>query len=129
MKKVLNIIILITLLLLIPANSVKASNGSIVESYINNISADISEATTGGTASSTTTIIEIVNRVLGFLQITTAILVVIIIASTGFRYIVETPEVKGDIKKTMTPVIIGIIFVFFATSIAKFFVGIFSSSN
>ena len=48
------------------------------------------------------------------------------VAVTGFRYIVETPEVKGELKKNMFPIIVGIILVFFATSIAKFFIGIFN---
>ena len=48
------------------------------------------------------------------------------IAVTGFRYIIETPEIKGELKKNMFPIIVGIILVFFATSIAKFFIGIFN---
>ena len=68
----------------------------------------------------------IVGKILSYLQVGTALLTVIIIASIGFRYIVETPEVKGDIKKSMFPIVTGIIFVFFATSIAKFFMGLFS---
>lgn len=63
--------------------------------------------------------------ILTFLQIVSGIAAVIMIAVSGFRYIVETPEVKGEIKKTMLPIVIGIILVFFAVSIAKFFLGIF----
>ena len=64
------------------------------------------------------------NTILTFLQILSGITAVVMIAITGFRYIVETPEVKGELKKNMVPIVIGILLVFFAVSIAKFFLGI-----
>lgn len=68
-------------------------------------------------------------NVLKFLQIASAIAAVIMIAVTGFRYIIESPEVKAELKKNMLPIIIGIVLVFFATSIARFFIGIFSNNQ
>lgn len=65
------------------------------------------------------------NTILTFLQILSGITAVVMIAITGFRYIVETPEVKGELKKNMLPIVIGIVLVFFAVSIAKFFLGMF----
>ncbi len=65
------------------------------------------------------------DTILTFLQIVSGIAAVIMIAISGFRYIVETPEVKGELKKNMVPIVIGIILVFFAASIAKFFLGMF----
>ena len=65
------------------------------------------------------------NSILTFLQILSGITAVIMIAITGFRYIVETPEVKGELKKNMLPIVVGIVLVFFAVSIAKFFIGMF----
>ena len=67
------------------------------------------------------------DTILTFLQIVSGIAAVIMIAISGFRYIVETPEVKGEIKKTMLPIVIGIILVFAAVSIAKFFLGMFKN--
>ncbi len=69
----------------------------------------------------------VVNRLLGFLQVASALLAVVMIAATGFRYIMETPEMKNELKKSMIPIIVGILLVFFAASIAKFFIGIFSA--
>lgn len=72
---------------------------------------------------------DIGNKILTFLQILSGIAAVVMIAITGFRYIVETPEVKGELKKNMVPIVIGIILVFFAVSIAKFFLGIAGSGK
>ena len=75
----------------------------------------------------TTPFITLGDTILTFLQIISGIAAVIMIAISGFRYIVETPEVKGEIKKTMLPIVIGIILVFAAVSIAKFFLGMFKN--
>ena len=80
---------------------------------------------TGDPIDGTENLTNVAGRILTFLQIASGIAAVIMIAVTGFRYIVETPEVKGELKKNMFPIIVGIILVFFATSIAKFFIGIF----
>ena len=84
-----------------------------------------SKAGSGG-IEGTDKLTEVAGRILTFLQIASGVAAVIMIAVTGFRYIVETPEVKGELKKNMFPIIVGIILVFFATSIAKFFIGIFN---
>ncbi len=68
------------------------------------------------------------NKILTFLQILSGIAAVVMIAVTGFRYIIETPEVKGELKKNMLPIVVGIVLVFFAASIAKFFLGMFQNS-
>ena len=72
---------------------------------------------------------KVVATLLGFLQIASALIAVVMIAVTGFRYIIETPEMKNELKKSMVPIIAGILLVFFAVSIAKFFVGMFEGSN
>ena len=78
-------------------------------------------------ANSVTTFTNLGDTILTFLQILSGITAVVMIAITGFRYIVETPEVKGELKKNMLPIVIGIILVFFAASIAKFFLGMFKA--
>lgn len=77
---------------------------------------------TNGTGKMTT----VVGNLLGFLQIASGLIAVVMIAATGFRYIIETPEMKNELKKSMIPIIVGILLVFFATSIARFFISIFS---
>ena len=63
---------------------------------------------------------QVVNRFLGYLRIIVALFLVITVATTGYHYIVATPEVRGDIKKRMLPMIIGTILIFSAISIAMF---------
>lgn len=67
---------------------------------------------------------EIIAKLLGFLQVATGLISVIVIATTGYSYIVTTPpDLKGEMKRKMLPVILGLILVFSAVSIAKFIVG------
>ncbi len=73
--------------------------------------------------------LSVVNKILGFLQIASALVAVVMIAVTGFRYIMETPDMKNELKKSMVPIIVGLLLVFFATTIAKFFVNIFQTGD
>lgn len=66
----------------------------------------------------------IVGRLLGFLQIASGLVAVLMLAVTGFNYIIATPDVKDEMKKKMLPIIIGIILVFGAVSFAKFIMGV-----
>ena len=69
---------------------------------------------------STKSLKQVANRFLGFLRIVSALILVIILGTTGYEYIVATPDVRGEIKKKMLPIILGIILVFAAVSIAEF---------
>ena len=63
-------------------------------------------------------------KLLGFLQVASALMSVLVIAFTGFQYIVSADaEMKNEMKKKMLPIIIGLILVFFATSITTFLLG------
>ncbi len=67
----------------------------------------------------------VASKVLTFLQIASGVFAIIMIAVTGFRYIVETAaDVRKELKNGMLPIIVGILLVFFATSIAKFIVNV-----
>lgn len=74
----------------------------------------------------TTGITDVASRILTFLQIISGVFAIIMIAVVGFNYIVETPDAKAELKKKMLPIIIGILLVFFATSIAKFLINMFN---
>ena len=65
----------------------------------------------------------VVNRLLGFLRIISGLVLVLVLGTTGYKYIVATPEIKGELKKRMLPVILGIILVFSAVTIAGFILG------
>ena len=65
-----------------------------------------------------------INSLLGFLQVASGIISVVVIAFTGFQYIIaSTPDMKEEIKKKMLPLVIGMVLVFGAASIAKFILG------
>lgn len=68
-------------------------------------------------------------KFLGFLQVTSAFLTIIVLAFTGFDYIVGTPEVKKDILNKMFPLVLGLVILFSAVSIAKFFLTSFDKNS
>ena len=66
----------------------------------------------------------IIRKLLGFVRVASALMSILVIAFTGFQYIVAADaEVKNEIKKKMLPIIIGLILVFSATSITTFLLG------
>lgn len=65
-----------------------------------------------------------IGKLLGFLQVASGLVAVLMIAIVGFNYIVSTPDVKDEMKKKLLPIIIGIVLVFGATSIARFIIGV-----
>ena len=68
----------------------------------------------------------IVQKFLSALRILSVLLLIVIIASTGFRYITATTaDIKGEIKNTMFPIIMGLIIVFGAVEIAGFILSAF----
>ena len=65
-----------------------------------------------------------VGKLLGFLQVASGLVAILMIAIVGFNYIISTPDVKEEMKKKMLPIIIGIVLVFGAVSVAKFILGV-----
>lgn len=102
-----------------PHNVVMAAGGA--TSVLDNVEAD-----QGAAAGATTKLTQIVNKLLGFLQVASGLIAVLMIAITGFNYIVSTPEVKNEMKTKMLPIIIGVVLVFGAVSVARFIIGTFS---
>lgn len=58
-------------------------------------------------------------RVIGLIQIASAVLAVILIAVFGFKFIMGSANEKADYQKSFIPLIVGLVVVFAATSIAK----------
>ncbi len=124
-SKVLLVLMLITCVaVMMPQTIVKAGEAKAGVDVIEGVTID---PDSGSDTEAKTQMSNVVNRLLGFLQVASALLAVVMIAATGFRYIMETPEMKNELKKSMIPIIVGILLVFFAASIAKFFIGIFSA--
>ena len=81
----------------------------------------------GAASGAASTLTTVVNRLLGFLQVASGLVAVLMIAITGFNYIVSTPEVKNEMKSKMLPIIIGILLVFGAVSVARFIISTFAN--
>ena len=61
--------------------------------------------------------------ILGFFQIASALTSVIMFAFLGFKMLLEpSPETKKDVREKFKPIILGIVVVFGATSIARFII-------
>lgn len=71
----------------------------------------------------------VVSKILGFIQIASGLLSIVMIAWTGFRYIIETPEMKNELKKSLIPIVVGFLLVFMASTIAKFVIGMFENNG
>ena len=82
------------------------------------------EAKKADPTEASTDLATVIGKLLGFLQVASGIVAVLMIAIVGFNYIISTPEVKDEMKKKMLPIIIGIVLVFGATSVAKFLIGV-----
>ena len=69
----------------------------------------------------------VIGKLLNFLQIASGLVAVLMIAIVGFGYILaSTSDMKKEMKDKGLPIIVGIVLVFGATSIAKFFIGVAS---
>lgn len=62
---------------------------------------------------------EMAGKVLGLIQIASAVAAVILIAVFGFKFIMGSANEKADYQKSFVPLIVGVVVVFAATSIAK----------
>ena len=68
---------------------------------------------------------KVIGTLLNFLQIASGLVAVLMIAIVGFNYILATSsDMKKEMKEKALPIIIGIVLVVGATSIAKFFIGV-----
>ena len=71
------------------------------------------------TGAETTKLTELAGKVLGLIQIASAVAAVILVAVFGFKFIMGSANEKADYQKSFIPLIIGVVVVFSATSIAK----------
>ena len=84
-----------------------------------------STSTVSGIEKNATGIVTIIKVLLSFLQVASALVSILVIAFTGFNYIMASDaDMKSEMKKKMLPLIIGLICVFSASSIASFLIGV-----
>lgn len=69
----------------------------------------------------------IAGKVLGLIQVASAVLTVVLIAVFGFKFIMGSANEKADCQKSFVPLIVGVVVVFAATSIAKLLFSTFTN--
>ena len=113
MKKSLKILATIVVaLLLIATFSQVAFAATTPEGIVDSITPNTSSAD----ASKLT---ELAGKVIGLIQIASAVAAVVLVAVFGFKFILGSANEKADYQKSFIPLIVGVIVVFSATSIAK----------
>lgn len=70
---------------------------------------------------------EMAGKILGLIQIASAVAAVILIAVFGFKFIMGSANEKADYQKSFIPLIVGVVVVFAATSIANLLFSTFAS--
>jgi len=120
MKKSLKIFAVVLMAMLVVFSVSTFSYADTPGQVIGGINANMNGIKTEGMKS-------IAGRVLGLLQIVSAILAVILIAYLGFKMVLGSANEKADVQKQFIPLIIGVTIVFAATSIANLLLGIMGS--
>ena len=62
---------------------------------------------------------ELAGKIIGLIQIASAVAAVVLVAVFGFKFIMGSASEKADYQKSFIPLIVGVVVVFSATSIAK----------
>ena len=96
-------------------------------SFSASIESDIKgfKATTSTAPGSVTGLKEVVKKFLVALRAASILLLVIVIATSGVRYIVATVNLKGEIKKNAFAIVLGLMFIFGASYFASFLIKVF----
>lgn len=117
-NKILAILIIsICAFVIMPKNEALAAGGS-ASAIVGGVKAEAPDGTYASDLQST------IAKLLGFLQVASGLVAILMIAIVGFNYIISTPDVKEEMKKKMLPIIIGLVLVFGAVSVAKFILGV-----
>lgn len=120
MKKSLKIFAVVLMAMLVVFSVSTFSYADSAKDVVTGINANMTGIDSNGMKS-------IAGRVLGLLQIVSAILAVILIAYLGFKMVLGSTNEKADVQKQFIPLIIGVTIVFAATSIANLLLGIMGS--
>lgn len=115
-KKIITIVLLI--IILMSTNTYSYAKG--IKSYMNKFG----DTSQGVEELDLKTLTDIVCDILGWVQLASAIITIMIIAWIGFRFIVQTPDVQQELRRSMFLLVIGSLAVFGAASIAKFIIGV-----
>ena len=119
--KLLTVIFVVAIMIFTSASTVFASDTT--NQIINSIETN-KNANMGDAVNSASGITALAGKVIGLIQIASAIAAVILVAVFGFKFIMGSAEQKSDYQKSFIPLIVGVIVVFSATSIAKLLFGL-----
>ena len=117
-NKLLVILLVAVCAFVIMPKNVTFAAGSSASDIVGGVKAEVPGGTYASDLQST------ISKLLGFLQIASGLVSILMIAIVGFNYIISTPDVKEEMKKKLLPIIIGLVLVFGAVSLAKFILGV-----
>ena len=120
MKKTMKIlaVLLVAILLITFTTNVFAATGTAVKP------SDLDEKIDFGSSDDTDSLMKKAGKIMGMIRNISAIAAVIIIMVLGVKYMLGSVEEKAEYKKSFMPLIVGIVLVVAATSIATFIFGI-----
>lgn len=114
MKKIISILLLVILLSAIfNINKVYADDITDPTIVINSMSG----AQASNMASADNSIGDIINTVIGLLQVAGTGISVLVVTVLGIKYLIASPSEKADTKKAITPIVIGCVLLFGAVNI------------
>ena len=121
MNKTLKIfaVILMAMIVVCATSSIAFADSSSLTGLVGDIDGQI---TTDTEAASDLT--KLAGKVIGLIQIASAVAAVVLIAVFGFKFILGSANEKADYQKSFIPLIVGVVVVFAATSIAKLLFGL-----
>lgn len=101
------------------------NTGSNASSLVDGIKGNTNFA---GASANASGLSKMAGQVISLIQVISVILAVILIAVFGFKFIMGSANEKADYQKSFIPLIVGLVVVFAATSIAKLIMSIASSA-
>lgn len=104
-------------------NGTKKENTSTPNDLVDGIDVDFSTASKKATELSS-----VAGKVIALIQVASVILAVVLIAVFGFKFIMGSPSEKSEYQKSFIPLIVGLVVVFAATSIAKVIMSVANNS-
>ena len=69
------------------------------------------------------------NNILGLIQVAAAVATVVLVGIFGFKFILGSANEKADYQKSFIPLIVGVVVVFAASSIAKLLFSTFGTAG
>ena len=72
---------------------------------------------------------EIAGKILGLIQAASGVAAVVLVAVFGFKFIMGSANEKAEYQKSFIPLIVGVIVVFAATSIADLLLNTFTTAG